>query len=52
MNAVRITVTEKDKSQSEEFNRLWATEISQHHYMFDRVDKQVEILASLTVKEF
>jgi len=52
VNAVRIQVTEKDKSQAEEFRRIWSEEISQHAYLFDRVDKQVEILATLTRKEF
>jgi len=28
VNAVRIQVTEKDKSQAEEFRRIWGDEIS------------------------
>ena len=36
VNAVNTTISEKDKSQREEFNRFWSKEFATHAYQFDR----------------
>jgi secreted Zn-dependent insulinase-like peptidase len=51
VEAVLTKVGEKDYNLSLEHGRFWA-EIACHKYVFDRQQKEVESLKSLTVDEF
>jgi len=49
-SAVNTTISEKDKNIQEDFNRMWS-EFSTHAYIFDRQQKDIEMLASITKAE-
>ena len=49
--AVHQVISEKDINLAKEEGRMWA-EISTHKYLFDRQEKEIEVLASLTVADF
>lgn len=51
-NAVLTRYSEKDLNLDEEFNRHWTNEISTHKYVFDRQEKECQLLKELTAKEF
>ena len=47
VDAVRLTLSERDKRLAQETNRFWA-EISKSRYVFDRVDRQLAYLDTVT----
>lgn len=49
--AVHQILAEKDINLQKEEGRFWS-EISTHKYLFDRQEKELEILASLTLDDF
>ena len=49
--AVLTKLQEKDISLSKQHERHWG-EISTHHYMFDRQDKDIEVLQTIKKSEF
>ena len=51
LKAVNTTISEKDKSQKEEFDRFWSKEFESHSYMFDRQANDIALLATLTKAE-
>lgn len=51
-NSVLTNLEEKDKNQKEEFSRLNNGEISQHRLMWDRQQKEIEMIKTLTKAEF
>jgi secreted Zn-dependent insulinase-like peptidase len=46
VNAVMVNVSEKDLSQSEVFRRFW-NEIDDHTYLFDRQQRNVDMLPKI-----
>ena len=51
VEAVAVKLGEKDYNLNSEHARYWG-EIAVHKYMFDRQEKQMELLRTLTVEEF
>lgn len=51
-SAVNTRISEKDKNQQENFERIWIKELSTHKYVFDRQDKNIALLATVTKQEF
>lgn len=49
--AVAVKLAEKDITLGKRHSRLWA-EIETHNYLFDRQEKEVELLSSVTLSEF
>ena len=52
VNAVKTTISEKDKNLGEEFQRFWYLEFATHSYQFDRQEANIAMLATLTKVEF
>ena len=50
--AIKTMLSEKDKNLSEDFDRVFGNELSIHAYQFDRQERQLAIVASLTKAEF
>jgi len=51
-SAVNTRISEKDKNQQENFERMWIKELSTHKYVFDRQEKNIALLATVTKQEF
>ena len=51
VSAVSVRVGEKDYNLVKDCARLWG-EIATHKYMFDRQEKELEVLKGLTKEEF
>lgn len=47
-NAVLTRYSEKDLNLDAAFNRLWFNEISTHKYVFNRQEKECQLLKELT----
>jgi len=48
-----LTITaEKDKNANEELARYWSQEFATHKYLFDRQDKECQMLKEITKQEF
>lgn len=52
VEAVKVEIYQKDKSQSEEWNRLWTEEFASHKYNFNRQNENLAMLPKITLKEF
>ena len=52
VNAVKTTISEKDKNLGEEFQRFWYLEFATHSYNFDRQEANIAMLDTLTKVEF
>ena len=52
VNAVKTTISEKDKNLGEEFQRFWYLEFATHSYQFDRQEANIAMLSTLTKVEF
>lgn len=51
VDSVMTKISEKDYNLAKEHNRYWS-EISTHKYLFDRQQKEIEELKTLTRQEF
>jgi len=51
VDSVMTKIAEKDYNLSSEHSRLW-NEIAAHKYLFDRQEREIEILKTLTKQEF
>lgn len=51
VESVMVSLAEKDYNLSREHSRFW-DEIAVHKYMFDRQEKEIEILKTVTKEEF
>lgn len=49
--AVYVKVAEKNYNLHQEFGRFWG-EICTHKYIFDRQEKQIQVLSEITKKDF
>jgi len=49
--AIQTLIAEKDTSLAKEASRYWQ-EISNHYYLFDRQNKELETLMTITNSEF
>ena len=52
VGAVMTEISEKDKNLVEVFNRHWHYELSTHYYVFDRQERMVALLPTITKPEF
>jgi secreted Zn-dependent insulinase-like peptidase len=41
VKSVLVELEAKDKNLSEESSKYWSSEIANHRYMFDRVEKKI-----------
>ena len=48
VSAVNTTISEKDKSLTEEFQRFWSNEFATHAYNFGRQDSDIGMLTTIT----
>lgn len=51
VDSVLVKITEKDYNLTKHNIRMWE-EISTHKYLFDRQEKEIEVLKTLTKEEF
>ena len=51
VSAVNTTISEKDKSLKEEFQRFWSSEFATHAYKFDRQKSDIAMLSTVTKAE-
>ena len=51
-DSVLTNVAEKDKNQREDFSRIYNSEICSHRYQFDRQEREIEMIKTLTRAEF
>ena len=49
--AVYVKAAEKNYNLNQEFGRFWG-EICTHKYIFDRQEKQIQVLSEITKKDF
>ena len=52
VGAVMTDISERDKNLLEAHNRIWANELSTHAYIFDRQDRDIATLPTITKAEF
>ena len=52
VGAVMTDISEKDKNLLEAHNRIWGQELATHCYIFDRQDRDVALLPTITKAEF
>ena len=52
VGSVMTDISEKDKNLLEAHNRIWGAELSTHAYIFDRQDREVALLPTITKAEF
>ena len=51
-DAVKTHISEKDKNQKEDFVRMYNGEIVSHRYQWDRQEREIEMIMTLTKAEF
>ena len=52
ISSVLVNLEAKDKNLSEENTRLFAGEVGQHRYMFDRQQRECEVIRAITKAEW
>ena len=52
VGAVMVDISEKDKNLAEANQRHWAYELSTHAYVFDRQEREIALLPTITKAEF
>jgi insulysin len=52
VGAVMTDISEKDKNLLEAHNRVWGSELASHSYLFDRQERDIALLPTLTKAEF
>jgi secreted Zn-dependent insulinase-like peptidase len=52
ISSVLVNLEAKDKNLSEENQRLIASEVGQHRYMFDRQQRECEVIKAITKAEW
>lgn len=51
-DAVLTIISEKDKNQSEDVARMYSSELATHRYQFDRQEREIASIKTLTLAEF
>lgn len=52
VGALMTTISEKDKNLKEDFVRQWNNEFATHCFQFDRQDREIAMLPTITKAEF
>lgn len=52
VKSVLVELEAKDKNLSEENTRFWNSEIANHRYMFDRIERKIEEIKKITKSQW
>ena len=52
VGSIMTEISEKDKNLMETHNRIWGQELATHAYIFDRQERDVALLPTITKAEF
>jgi len=52
VKSVLVELEAKDKNLSEESSKYWSSEIANHRYMFDRVERKIQEIKTIRQDEW